>query len=141
PNNKTTQGLWYHSFGMDDTRNEGGVRKRFRRWFVGPGACWDLGLVARRTTYPAGGDRAAARPLAAAPALGQAPAALGRLCHFGGAGSKARKGFGSFAEPEGLRGLDLDRCREAAAAFREACGLGRRPFDPRLAESASLEQL
>lgn len=42
PNSKTTQGLWYHSFGMDDTKSESGVRSRFQRWYLVPGTRWQV---------------------------------------------------------------------------------------------------
>jgi CRISPR-associated protein Cmr6 len=126
PNSKTTQGLWYHSFGMDDRRTIDGKTQRFQRWLVLPGARWTVRLTAR----PAVGD-----------VLGQARAALWLLCYFGGAGSKARKGFGSFADPADLQSLNFDACRALAADFRKAHAVGRPNFDANLAGSPSVEQL
>jgi CRISPR-associated protein Cmr6 len=73
--------------------------------------------------------------------LQQARAALWLLCRFGGVGAKCRKGFGSFAEPAELADLALAGCKEQAARFREACGLGRGSFDATRAGSPSLEMM
>jgi CRISPR-associated protein Cmr6 len=127
PNNKTTQGLFYVSYGMDEkTRDE-----TRRRYFLEPGAKWSLRLVAKPTGHHG-------FTMTAAEVLRQAEAALWLLCHFGACGSKARKGFGSL----GLEGekLDLDsveRCQFAGAEFRDKLGLGNR-FEERRAESAAL---
>jgi CRISPR-associated protein Cmr6 len=59
------------------------------------------------------------------------------FCHLGGAGSKARKGFGSFAD---LPGLSLEDCRLAGEALRRECGLTAR-FEDRQARSASVEKI
>jgi len=38
-------------------------------------------------------------------------------------GAKARKGFGSFADPPNLQDLTLEACRELAGQFRALCGV------------------
>ncbi len=130
---RTTQGLFYISYGMD----EKGKRRHFRQ----PGTKWIVRLTARRGYRPATAARAPRwQPpeLDAGLVLSQATAALWLLCRFGGVGSKARKGFGSFADVaiEGI--ASLDDCRIIGRRFREACGLGDPPFEPGLVESPSL---
>ena len=127
PNGKTTQGLFYASYGMDET-SRGEAR---RRHYVNPGAQWSLRLIARRA------DRGA-YSLTAAEVLAQAEAALWLLCHFGSCGSKARKGFGSLGlAGENLQNNRLDQCRFAAAGLRDKLRLGNR-FNPSHAQSAAL---
>jgi CRISPR-associated protein Cmr6 len=135
PNNKTAQGLTYHSYGMDETKG--------RRCFLAPGSRWRIRLTARGSHYqPAAGekDTVAAPRLSAQQVLEQAQAALWLLCHFGGVGSKARKGFGSFKDPAELSALNLEKCTELAAAFRKDCRLENKPFDANLAESPAWAQ-
>ena len=126
---KTTQGLWYQSFGMDEVSHG----ERRRRLFVPPGAKWFVSLVARRTYFPPDGVPPKSRPIPADLVLTQAKAALWLLCHFGGVGSKARKGFGSFADPGSM---SLGECVRAAEDFRLASGLLKRP--EQVAESSAL---
>ncbi len=79
---KTTQGLWYASFGMDDGGRDRSV--------VEPGAAWSLRLTARAS-------RAASASGASGPTTCSTKPAprLWLLCRYGGVGSKSRKGFGS----------------------------------------------
>ena len=72
--------------------------------------------------------------------LQQAKAALWLLTHFGGVGSKSRKGFGSFADIAAEDVAAVDLCRQAAAAFRRACGCDG-PFQEQWAESLALGQM
>ncbi len=129
PNRKTTQGLTYHSFGMNDTKTEDGVKVATRRFFLPPGCRWQLGLVARRSGLGAGD------------LLDQAKAALWLLCHFGGVGAKSRKGFGSLAEPPELADWDLEVCKAKAREFRSAFGAGDSLFRPGPEDSPSLEEI
>lgn len=135
PNRKTTQGLFYASYGMADGRN--------LRHFLSPGTRWRIRLAARRSSYGDskarnGKNRGASLP--ASMVLEQARLALALLCHFGGAGSKARRGFGSFADLETETGALLQACRNSAQAFRKACGCDA-AFRERWAESSNLEQM
>lgn len=130
--NQTTQGLVYASYGMDE--------KKGRRAYLPPGTKWKVRLTARPGRYGARDPRAKEdrRPnLPAALLLAQAKAALALLCHLGGVGSKSRNGFGSFADQPGGSLGDL---KQAAVAFRAACGVGG-TFRPSLAESLSLEEV
>ncbi|MEC9346275.1 MAG: type III-B CRISPR module RAMP protein Cmr6 [Pseudomonadota bacterium] len=118
-----TQGLWYASYGMDDGANH--------RHYIRPGAKWSVELTARPT------GRAG---LAPAQALAEARAALWLLCHFGGVGSKSRKGFGSFADIE-VPGIDsLQACLDLAASVAGAAAV-RTQGEPSLtlAGEAALE--
>jgi len=137
---KTTQPLFYISYGMDElvTDEQTKRKKRRQRMVVWPGAKWRVRLVARPSMYEERdreGNVRRAEPLSLSLVLEQAKAALWLLCHFGGVGSKSRKGFGSFADIEG----SLDRCKNAAREFREACGVGER--EAREAESPALESM
>jgi CRISPR-associated protein Cmr6 len=166
PDTRTTPGLWYHTFGMDDNRTEDGVTRRVQRWFLPPGSRWRVLLSARPATFSAaagerrgvsppvqdatggldpasvpGARRRAPGPVVPADlVVQQARAALWLLCRFGGVGAKCRKGFGAFADPQELGEINLAWCKEQAARFREACGLGRGSFDARQAGSPALEQ-
>ncbi|MFZ5588006.1 MAG: type III-B CRISPR module RAMP protein Cmr6 [Thermodesulfobacteriota bacterium] len=95
PNAKTTQGLFYVSYGMDD----GGKQ----RYFIGPGAKWKVRLLARAAHI-------SGRIFAASEVLDQAKAALWLLCNYGGVGSKSRKGFGCIAEPPELSDFNREKC-------------------------------
>ena len=79
-------------------------------------------------------------PIPPAAILQQAKAALWLLTHFGGVGSKLRKGFGCFADIAADDVGAVDRCRQAAAAFRRACGCDG-PFQEQWADSLALEQM
>lgn len=145
-NNKTTQGLWYHSFGMDDVRREAGARRRYQRWFLAPRARWRVTLTSRGSSLTqrnAQGKLVEIASLPDAALLEQAKAALWLLCHFGGIGAKARKGFGSLAEPAELSEWNLDRCKKAASAFRGACKLasGKPSGSPSLDKMLSLNDI
>lgn len=133
PNNKMTQGLSYHSFGMDDKK----AGQRYQRHFVPFGARWSIRLTARASHYPTDQEPQKATVINASTLLAQAKAALWLLCHFGGVGSKARKGFGSFAD---LPDMTLDDCKREANLYRGACGI-HSTFNVTHAESLSLEQM
>ena len=131
PDRKTSQGLVYHSYGMDD-------KPRDRRHYLAPGTKWVGSLVARAGQFLPATTKGKPIDLGADVLLEQAKAAFSLLCHFGGVGAKARKGFGSFAD---LPGFDLAAIRQGAANFRARCGLGTAKFQDPLAESPSLELL
>lgn len=126
PRPKTAQGLAYLAYGMDE-------RDR-RRYYAEPGARWTVTLTARRGRLPEG-----ERPVAGAEILRQGEAALWLLCHYGGIGSKARKGFGSFADIEVADIAAIDDCKRRAAAFRCAVGVAERLPGP--VGSSSLEEM
>jgi CRISPR-associated protein Cmr6 len=114
---KTTQGLWYASYGMHE--------KDKRRWLVPPGSRWEIRLSARSGRFPA--DAPAGKKLPAKVLLSQARAALWLLCRFGGVGSKPRKGFGSFRDiaVEGI--AVVEDCLRFAREFRQACSVDGKP--------------
>ena len=126
----TTQGLFYAAYGMDET-SRGQKRQRH---YAEPGASWNVTLTARRGRLPEG-----ERPIAVTQILQQGEAALWLLCRYGGIGSKARKGFGSFADLEVAGIATIDDCKRRAAAFRRAVGVAERPR--RSVSSSSLEEM
>lgn len=119
PNNKTTQGLFYLAYGMDENvRNERtGQTERRRRYYLEPGAQWELHLGIQPDRKPV--DGVPAREVGAALIKDQVLAALSLLCRYGGVGSKARKGFGSLGTFEA--NIDDKECHDKALALREAC--------------------
>ena len=117
PSSKATQGLFYAAYGMDE-KSKGQVR---RRHYAKPGARWTVTLKARKGRLP-DGDRL----IEAADILGQGEAALWLLCRYGGIGSKARKGFGSFDDVEAAGIAAVDDCKRRAAAFRRTAGVAER---------------
>jgi CRISPR-associated protein Cmr6 len=119
PPNKTTQGLWYVSYGMDE--------KDKRRHFLAPGARWQLTLIAR----------AHESMVPARLVLEQATAALWLLCSYGGVGSKTRKGFGSLFAGN-LDGWHCDRCKQVARDLRSSMGISS-GFKSELATTAALQ--
>lgn len=112
---KTTQGLFYVSYGMDD----GSPREKRRRYYVEPsrGAGWTVALSARCAITAKGGSLVPANEV-----LRQGEAALWLLCRYGGIGSKSRKGFGSFADVDitGIR--SMDDCKDVGIRFRRKAG-------------------
>lgn len=139
---KTTQGLWYAWYGMD----EGRQNNRRQRYVLEPPASWRVRLIARSTrrfTNRAGATdpnkHNQGKPVTAEQALDQAKAALWLLCHFGAVGSKARKGFGSLAVG-GLDGWTQENCLKTAEQLRAGPAL-RSSFSESRAHSSSLHQL
>ena len=109
-----TQGLFYASYGM--------AEKDPNRWLRPAGSMWRLTLTARGGRQ-ATGPGSEPVPIPASLLLEQASAALWLLARFGGAGSRSRKGFGSFDDVEVADIASVEDCRVAAARFREACRL------------------
>ena len=141
---KTTQGLFYASYGMDE-RNR-------KRWYVDADAAWRVTLSARRSRMGAGESRTGARrsraggsggrSIGADDVLRQGQAALWLLCRFGGVGSKARKGFGSFRDLD-VDGIDgVKTCERAARDLRDGLRLpaGGGVGSPKLEEMIPVEK-
>ncbi len=125
-----SQGLRYIAYGMDETKQE----QRYQRWYVEPGAGWTLTLSARQGRLPEGGPSIEASDI-----LRQGHAALWLLCRYGGVGSKARNGFGSFSDVE-VDGIEtVEDCREIGARSRRAAGLAEQLRLP--ARSSSLDDM
>ena len=85
---------------------------------------WRLTLTARQTSWSHDGYQdGPGIKISADAVMRQAEAALWLLAHYGGVGSKSRKGFGSFADiaVEDISGLE--DCMATGAALREHCGL------------------
>ncbi len=123
---KTTQGLWYASYGMDESNR--------RRFVLEPPASWCIRLIARPAHFSTNGVS-----ITALQALQQARSSLWLLTHFGGVGSKAGKGFGSLSTGD-LPAENLDSIRQSAADLRQSLSLGNQ-FNESAADSASLQQM
>ncbi|MBC7821052.1 MAG: type III-B CRISPR module RAMP protein Cmr6 [Planctomycetaceae bacterium] len=139
-NAKTTQGLTYNTYGMDESKG--------RRFMVPPETKWRVTLTARPAQLPVTDQEAKRKPLPdrirledSTALLREAQNALWLLSQFGGVGSKSRKGFGSFAVPAELAARSPVDCQAAAKLFRQSCRLPNDPARPRDAESPSLEHL
>src|SRR5690606_28477816 len=78
---KTSLGLFYHSYGMDEDE----ARRRPVAW---PGGSWRVQIEAR------GGPLGEHGRITAERAMQQAEGALRLLSFLGGVGAKSRKGFG-----------------------------------------------
>jgi CRISPR-associated protein Cmr6 len=138
PDRKTTQGLWYHSYGM----NDGGKQ----RCYVPAGTRWTLTLHARQAHFVLRDARgqpipASSRPIGKEVVLEQAQAPLWWLCALGGVGSKSRKGFGQFQTPPELDEFFAARFVTLGKKLRDACGLPDDGFRVARAESPSLRQM
>ena len=132
PPGKTTQGLFYVAYGMDE-KSRGEVKQRY---YLDVGWNWNLRLVARASSPPSGASSPG--PIAAEQILNQALGALALLCTHGGVGSKARKGFGSLQVEDGrLPELSLAELIDSAAKFRRVLGWDRR-FDEACLRSPAL---
>ena len=109
PRVRHTQGLFYVAYGMDE-------RGSTARYYRLPGDRWELTMVAHDGSQ-------SGKTISAGLLLRQAQASLWLLTRFGGAGSKARKGFGSFCDLEidGIR--SISHCKEIGAELRKAAGL------------------
>lgn len=106
------RGIEYLAYGMDEKRRR---EERQQRWYV-TCASWELTLTARR----AGVNGSS---IDACDVLRQGEAALWLLCRYGGVGSKARKGFGSFADVEITGVKSVEDCKKIAADLRGDAGL------------------
>jgi len=139
PNNKTTQGLWYHSYGMHD----GGKQRQY----VKPGSKWKLIFLVRdaifvRLDRKGKPIKNTERVIPKDVVLDQAKAALWWLCALGGVGSKARKGFGNFKNPPEF-GDDYYGAKFVSKGklLREACGVSEEGFRTECALSPALRQM
>ena len=120
---KVIQGLFYASYGMAEND---------RRWFRPVGSLWRVTLTAKPGRF--NGASLSPQQL-----LEQAAVALWLLTQFGGAGSRSRKGFGSFGDIE-VPGIgSKEDCIAAAARFRAHCWLDSRQGQP--VETPALEEL
>ncbi len=135
---KTTQGVLYLSFGMDEMP-AGRPRERKRRYCILPGAKWSIALTARDGSYrqPNKTPNDEVLRIPADLILAEAKAALWLLCQFGGVGAKARKGFGSVTATE-FDGWTRELCEQTASKLREVAGVTS-TFREECARSPSLE--
>ncbi len=132
----STQPLLYMAYGMDEMRT-GDESSRKLRNCVLPGAQWRVRLIARKAKFDG-------REISASSLLDQAKVAMWWFCRLGGAGSRSRKGFGSFRDPTEFdnEGFEGGRYSSKGEQFRtKECKLPMTEFDPNLAESPSLKQM
>ena len=127
PDGKTTQGLFYAAYGMDDKRGQP------PRFYVEPEASWTLSIQARASRFKLKEDpngeqntkKTPPIPISPDQVLEQARASLWLLTTFGGVGSKGRKGFGSLEIVDSVGPpASLADCQEIAAQLRSSLGLG-----------------
>lgn len=109
--NKTTQGLFYVSYGMDDDR-----RTKKKRYYRPARSVWRVTLTARTGWFESGKRIVLLSPETV---LEQATLSLWLLTRFGGVGSRSRKGLGSLADIEVEALTGAKDCRERAQAFRQ----------------------
>lgn len=125
--NKTTMGLHYASYGMNE-------QKRPARYYALPGSKWELSIHCQSLDIR--GQKISAQMV-----MDQAKLSLWWLCFLGGVGAKSRKGFGSLNILDGLaeikgRQFNSEYCKK----LREAAGMNQE-FSERNAESPSLRLL
>ncbi len=105
-------GLSYASYGMDE-------RDR-RRGYLTEGSKWGIIVNTRDGYYNDGQHR---MRLTASVIQRQVDAALWLFTQFGGAGSKSRKGFGSFADVK-IEGISsIDDCKKIGEELRQVCSV------------------
>ncbi len=126
---KVTQGLFYASYGMAE-------RRQPRRWLRPAGSRWKLTAAARDGRFREGSNGAQVK-LPASILLEQVSAAVWLLARFGSAGSRSRKGFGSFDDVE-VKGItSIEDCCAAAKRFRAECKF--QPSADRCQDSPALD--
>lgn len=134
--NKTTQGIQYISYGMEE---EG-----YNRYYLGPQSSWRISIVAAPSLRPETKNKSSDRLLPSTNdtslLIDQAKAALWLLTHFGGVGAKSRKGFGSL-ESTGLKDWNLSKCKMVASLFREKVGAGKSSYKSEWVQSASIDAI
>ncbi|MCS7168456.1 MAG: type III-B CRISPR module RAMP protein Cmr1 [Gemmatales bacterium] len=136
---KTTQGLWYLSYGMDEQ-----IRGQHRRRnYLAPGMRWAIVFRIRRAIWqPPLRNKKPEEKVIISPqqVLNQALAALWLLCHFGGVGAKSRKGFGSLQIVVSPEEWSLEKCKQVGRDLRQRLGLGNQ-FTELYYHSPSIEYL
>ncbi len=127
---KTTQGLWYISRGMDDPRGD----RRFRRYFQPAGKRWKITIICKPYVSRSKNDRF--QNLSIEDIYKQVVASLWLLAHYGGIGSKSRKGFGSLQLVDSLA-MSKQVCQKLSRSLRTKLGL--RNTHARQVASSSLD--
>lgn len=131
PNKRTTQGLFYSSYGMAE-------KEKPIRWYAAPNSSWEITLFARKLKI----DNLKPPKIFEIPAsmvMDQAKLALWWLCYLGGVGAKSRKGFGSLQMPEKLSELEGRKFNSLfGSPLREKLGFPSNSFIENNAISPSL---
>ncbi|MCY4171584.1 MAG: type III-B CRISPR module RAMP protein Cmr6 [Bacteroidetes bacterium] len=114
--NKTNLGLAYASYGMDERDRKSQQRKQ--RWYMQPGSKWHLTVNTRSGYYISDEGKKRLKPEII---HRQVDAALWLFAKYGGAGSRSRKGFGSF-EAIPIKGINsIDDCKKIGESLRKKC--------------------
>ncbi len=116
---RQTLGLAYASYGMDE--------KDSSRWYQPEGSVWQLHVTTRSGYYQTKGNTV---QLPSEIIHQQVAATLWLLTQFGGAGSRSRKGFGSFADLEIDGVTSLEDCKDIGNNLRQICSLTSRGSVP-----------
>lgn len=137
---KTTQGLFYHSYGMHD----GNPPKS--RFYSPPGSSWQISFRVRpaffvRKNKQGKAIETTAKTLPPEQVLQQATFALWWLCNLGGVGSKSRKGFGSFARPQEMEDFHGATFMSKGKEFRKLAGIADRDYKEEMVHSPSLKAM
>ena len=127
---RTVLGLYYASYGMAEKT----------RWYRPAGCQWQVVITARNGSYRLADKQHLV--LDAETLICQASAALWLFARYGGAGSKARKGFGSFRDVPVSDLASIEDCHRVATEFLEYCRIPFRPgehcYSPALEHAQTL---
>ncbi len=126
PQDRTiTQGLFYMSYGMEEVIRNDDQKEIRRRHFSDSLSAWKLIVSFNSGNYyfPGEAKKKHRQTLCANEIQKQVEIALWMLIHFGGVGSKSRKGFGSFVDCQIGDIRCLSDCQKYARDFRAACGI------------------
>lgn len=118
PDRKTTYGLTYFTYGMNDAGTTSNCDSAPRN-FVIPQARWEVEF---RVNWRRASKALPQQVISAKLLLEQAEAALWLICQFGGVGAKSGKGLGSFIVPSELSDWSLERCQSASRKLLEIVG-------------------
>jgi len=112
---KVTLGLAYASYGMDEINKS---KQRRQRWYSKAGSKWHLTVNIRNGIYKS--ERTIMR-LESDIILRQVEASIWLFTKYGGAGSRSRKGFGSFSDVK-INGISsIIDCIDIGKMLRKEC--------------------
>lgn len=125
PNKKTTQGISYLAFGMDDEKKEDGQKVRVQRYYVNSFNKWKVIFTARGVSNP--------WYISAKTVMEEATNAFYLLSAVGGIGAKCRNGFGSLNISSSL---NVEKCRESAERLRQSLNINAKFNDKKIFSSS-----
>lgn len=121
PNKKTTQGISYLAFGMDDEKKE----ERVQRYYVNSFNKWKVIFTARVVNNP--------WYISTKTVMEEATNAFYLLSAVGGIGAKCRNGFGSLNISSSL---NVEKCRESAEKLRQSLNINAKFNDKKIFSSS-----